>query len=75
MKRTAALRATDYGQFPLANDETRRKQSAGMRRRWHRKSDQNLLPFRVPCPTPITAKVYLPMRGSTALALLGRVYR
>lgn len=33
---------------------------------------QNLLPFRVPCPTPITAKVYLPPRGSVALSFFAR---
>ena len=36
---------------------------------------QNLLPLRVPCPTPMTSKIYLPLAGSVALSLLYRVHR
>lgn len=68
MKLAAGRPSADYAMFPLAKTETRRKQSRAASRHWAEKS--NLLPFRVPCPTPIRSKVWMPPAGSIAWSLL-----
>lgn len=73
VKLAALLPSTDYAQFPLMKQETRRKQSRAASRRWAESS--NLLPFRVPCPTPVGSKVYIEPVGLIARSLLGAVLR
>lgn len=72
VRRASALRSPDYSRTP---DQRIAHRAANRRYRQRLKPSQHVLPFRVPCPTPIQAKVWMPPTGSVALSLLGRVYR